>query len=188
MLPMRTVEVILGTLVLLPWLAACPGESSDDGQGVTGNTNTTPTSQSGLDAPSPPACEDIGGTCTCAGSCNPGDVPSTEGTCPQPPAEAGACGLECCVPAAGTSGTSGTTASTAGTAATGDSTAATADTSPPVCDCATLPLCVTPQDEDCNGQYADGHCCDDTAAAMTCTCLDPCDGGFPCCTLQPGCT
>jgi hypothetical protein len=43
-------------------------------------------------------------------------------------------------------------------------------------------------DEECSGQYPDGHCCDEMAAAMTCTCLDPCDGGFPCCTLQPGCS
>lgn len=175
---MRLHAVVLGAFVLLPWLAACPGESSDDGEGVTGNT--TASTQSGLDAPSPTACEDLGGTCNCAGACNPGEVPSAAGTCPQPPAEAGACGLECCVPMAGSSGTAGTTA-------TADSTAATADTSPPVCDCATLPLCATVEGEDCNGQYPEAHCCDDTATAMTCTCPDPCDGGFPCCTLQPGC-
>ncbi len=169
--------------MFLSWLAACPGESSDDGAGST--SNTTPSSQSGLDAPSPTACEDIGGTCSCAGSCNPGEVSTLEGTCPQPPPESGACGQECCVPMGSSSSTAGTTAATAATA---DSTAATTETSPPVCDCATLPLCATPEGEDCTGQYPQGHCSDDTATAMTCTCLDPCDGGFPCCTLQAECT
>lgn len=171
---MRLAVVWLGALVLLPWLSGCPSETSDD-EGATGSS--TPSTQSSLDAPMPAACEDLGGTCNCVGSCNAGEIPTAEGTCPQPPAEAGACSQECCVPASATG--TGTTA-----AATAD---ATADTAAPVCDCAVLPLCATPEGEDCGGQYPEGHCCDDTATPMTCTCPEPCDGGFPCCTLQPGC-
>jgi hypothetical protein len=178
---MRCKVVTTGVLVLLPWLAACPGDSSDDGESVT--AHTAPGSQSGLDAPTPQTCEELGGTCDCAGSCNQGEMPVAEGSCPQPPDGSGACGQQCCVPIADT--TAGTVGTAGSTAATADSTA---DTAPPVCDCALLPLCATPEGEDCNGQYPEAHCCDDMAAAMTCACIDPCDGGFPCCTVQPGCT
>lgn len=80
-----------------------------------------------------------------------------------------------------------TMATTAGTASTAGTADGTADTMAPTCDCATLPVCATAPDEDCNGQYPDGHCCDEQGEPMTCSCLDPCDGGINCCTLQPFC-
>lgn len=181
---MRSLAFTVPLLALLT--TACPGSSNDDGDGVTGNTGqTAPVTVSAEDGPEPVTCESLGGTCSCAGACDPGQMLSTQGTCPQPPDESGACSQDCCVPVAGT--TAGTTAATAGSTAADSTAAGTAETGPPVCDCASLPLCATPPDEDCNGQYPEEHCCDDMAAAMTCSCLEPCDGGFPCCTLQPGC-
>jgi hypothetical protein len=172
-------------LLLVSFIGGCPASDDGDGDGVTGNS--TLSSVSNEDGPEPMTCEQLGGMCSCSGACDEGQMPEPNGTCPQPPDESGACGQGCCVPVTGTTAgsTMGSTAgSTAGTVGTAD---ATADTSAPVCDCTTLPVCNTPDDEDCGGQYPEAHCCDDQGEAMTCTCVDPCGGGFPCCALAPGC-
>lgn len=114
-----SVAVSLACSLLL--LVACPS-GRDDGTGATSNSG--PSSVSNEDGPEPLTCEQVGGACSCAGSCDSGQVPSAEATCPQPPDESGACSQECCVPVGST--TAGSTAgSTADSAAssTADSTA-----------------------------------------------------------------
>jgi hypothetical protein len=149
---------------VLACFVACGDDDGDSGS--TAGSDPTLSAEDGQDF----TCEPMGGACECAGSCTPGSQPGP-GTCPQPPPESGACGFECCVPIGGATTSSGADASSS---------------AGPTCDCATLPACDTPIDEDCGGQYPDMHCCSE-GAPQTCTCVDPCDGGFPCCTLQPGC-
>lgn len=77
-------------------LVACSGDdgatdaSADSAPSDTGRADTGPSL----------TCEAIGGTCACAGSCDPGthEDPASASLCPQPCDDCGGCSMGCCVP------------------------------------------------------------------------------------------
>lgn len=105
---LRRIALSLGLLV------SCGDDGDDSGSGSgSGSASVTAASAGTTEGTSGSmtlgdssgnvgdACAMAGGMCQCAGTCGTQTQPALDASCPQPPDEAGACSMECCVEASG---------------------------------------------------------------------------------------
>ena len=138
---------------------------STNGESATSGTTPTSSASASASASGGDDCVAMGGICDCAGGCQAGYelAPHLDGSCPQPPDEAGACSQSCCLPVDGTSGSATDSGSDSGAASSSDTGA------PQYCTCKVgdeLPAC--PDAANCGGQIGE-QCCDSMGRLNECT-------------------